>query len=105
MEELDNSAAIVANSNCFKAAAPIADPLLENETKKQCINRINNFGVNKFDSFFKAVRIVNNSSGKIVILVKEKKDHDLLLNNIFDELNPATDKDAPAFFNYGPKAI
>src|ERR1043165_6397447 len=101
----DNSAAIIANSNCFKAAAPFADFLLKDETKKQCINRINNFGCNKFDSFFKAVRIGNNSSGKLVILVKDKNDHDSLLNNIFEELKPADNKDVPKFFNYDPRAI
>src|ERR1043165_218856 len=105
MIELDNSTAIVANSNYFKAAVPIADLLLENETKKQCINRLNNFAVDKFDSFFKAVRIGNNSSGKLVILVKDKTDHDTLLNELFEELKPADNKDVPKFFNYDPRAI
>src|SRR5437763_14852669 len=105
IEELDNSAAIVANSNYFKAAAPIADLLLDNKTKRQCINRINNFAVDKFNSFFKAVRIGNNSSGKLIILVKDQKDHEILLNNTFEELRPADNKDIPAFFNYDPKAI
>src|ERR1044072_4163334 len=105
MEELDNSAAIVANSNYFKAATPIVDLLLKDETKKQCINRINNFAVDKFDSFFKAIRIGNNSSGKLVILIKDKNDHEALLADTYDELKPVEDKDIPRFFNYDPKAI
>src|ERR1044071_2370490 len=101
----DHSAAIIADTNYYKAAAPIADLMRDNETKNQCINRLNNFGVDKLESFFKAVRIGNNSSGKIVLLVKDKKDHEFLVNNTHDELRPAENKDIPVFFNYDPQAI
>ena len=73
MNKENNSAAIITNSNYFKAAAPFVDFLLENETKKQCINRVNNFAVDKFDSFSKQFALATIRLANLSFSLKKRK--------------------------------
>src|SRR3954454_19636666 len=105
MDDAQQSAAIIANSSYFKAAAPITDHIIDKETKKQCLGRIADYCIDRYESFYRVTRIGNNKEGLIVILVKDEIDFEALINSSHGDLVVDKEKDIPQFFKYDPKAI
>src|SRR3954454_1395893 len=105
MDDAQQSAAIIADSSYFKAAAPLTDLIIDKETKKQCLGRIADYCIDRYESFYRVTRIGNNKEGLIVILVKDETDFDILTNSTHEDLVVNTESDIPQFFKYAPKAI
>src|SRR3954462_10915726 len=105
LDDAQQGAAIVANSSYYKAAAPIANLIIDKETKKQCLGRIADYCIDRYESFYRVMRIGNNKEGLIVILVKDKTNFDNLTNSTYEDLVVNTESDIPQFFKYDPKAI
>src|SRR5581483_9719303 len=103
--EMNSTAALSASAACFQAACKIADLLKEKETKNQCLNRLANYFIDKYDSF---VRVAFNGSiaeGIAIVSVKLSADHDDVTKCLHTELIPKEGDDAPKFFNYDARAI
>src|SRR4051794_10791624 len=105
MDDMQQGAAIVANSSYYKAAAPIADLIKDKETKKQCLGRIADYCIDRYESFYRVTRIENNKKGLVVILVKDEKDIKELTESTHEDLFVNKEADIPQFFSYDPKAI
>src|SRR3954453_2908423 len=105
MDDAQQSAAIIADSSYFKAAAPIIDLIKDKESKKQCLGRIADYCIDRYESFYRVTRIGNNKESLIVVLVKDETDFTNLTNSTHEDLVVNTESDIPQFFKYDPKAI
>ena len=105
MNNSKTSAALSASTACYQAACKIADLLIEKETKNQCLNRLSNYFIDRYESF---VRVTFNGSiaeGIAIVSVKLVADHEDLVKSLHTDLLPKDGADAPKFFNYDARAI
>src|SRR3954451_22383536 len=105
MDDASQNAAIIADSLYYKAAAPITDLIQDKESKKQCLGRIADYCIDRYESFYRVTRIGNNKEGLIVILVKDEIDFEALTSSSHEDLIVDKEKDISQFFKYDPKAI
>src|SRR5437588_9313277 len=102
---MNTSSALSANMACYQAACKIADLLKENETTSQCLDRLSNYFIDKYDSF---VRVAFNGSiaeGIAIVSIKLAADHDDVTKSLHTDIIPKEGADAPKFFNYDARAI
>src|SRR5581483_4617550 len=105
MNNSNTSAALSASTACHQAACKITDLLKDKETKNQCLNRLSNYFIDKYESF---VRVAFNGSiaeGITIVSLKLAADHDDVTKSIHTDLVPKDGADAPKFFNYDARAI
>ena len=100
-----NAAAVSAGTSCFQAAAAISDLLKEGETRKQLVNRLTTYMIEKYESFSRAALNGSIAEGIIIVSLKSVGDHKAFTDGIHSELVPKEGADAPKFFNYDSKAI
>src|SRR5206468_6989585 len=88
MNNSNTSAALSASTACYQAACKIADLFKEKETKNQCLNRLSNYFIDRYESF---VRVAFNGSiaeGIAIVLVKLFTDHEDLVKSLHTDLVP-----------------
>ena len=89
----------------YCATTPLFDIKKNRETKKQMINRLENFLLDKFSSLMKVTIKRQNSSQIVIVILLDTTQHQELLNTAFDDLKTAVGADTPTFYNYDPAAI
>src|SRR5947209_17530136 len=102
---MNTSSALSANMACYQAACKIADLLKDKETKSQCLNRLSNYFIDKYDSF---VRVAFNGSiaeAIAIVSVKLDADHDDVTKSLHTDIILTDGPAAPNFFNYDARAM
>src|SRR4051812_13493986 len=89
----------------LKAAVPFADVKKTNETKKQFINRLENFLLDRYDSLTKVLVIKHKETRLAVAVLHNPEQHKELINSVLDELKVDETSDAPIFHNFDPKQL
>src|SRR5947209_17203524 len=97
---MNTSSALSANMACYQAACKITDLLKEKETKSQCLNRLSNYFIDKYDSFVKVAFNSSIAEGIAIISVKLVTDYDDVTKCLHTDIIPKEGVDAPKFFNY-----
>jgi hypothetical protein len=105
MDNEDIASTIIADNSYLKAACPVSDLILPNETKRVCLGRIADYCINRFDSFCNVIRLGNNKEGLIIIALKDNKDFEELTNSSHATLQIDENHDVSQFFKYDAKAI
>src|ERR1044072_8505401 len=89
----------------FRAAVPFSDVIKNGETKKQLINRLENFLLERFDS---VVRVTITKSGDpplAVAIMTAPNQHKELVNSVFALLKTNESADTPIFHAFDPQKI
>src|SRR2546429_2978781 len=89
----------------LRAAVPFADIKIHSETKKQCINRLENFLLDRFDSLAKVIVIKHKNTRLAVAILHNADQHKELTNAVLNDLKVDATSDAPIFYNFDPQAI
>ena len=84
------------------AAVSFADVKLFNETKKQCINRLENFLLEWFDSLAKIIIIKHKDTHLAVAILHNSDHYKELINSVLNDLKTDDTSDAPIFHNFNP---
>src|SRR5581483_9528067 len=100
-----NAAAVSAGTSCFQAATAISDLLKEGETRRQLINRLTTYMIEKFESFSRAALNGSIADGIVIVSLKSADNHKSFIDDIHSKLVPKEGADTPKFFNYDSKAI
>src|SRR5436305_5795598 len=99
-DELDNY-----DITQLRAAVPFADIKIHSETKKQCINRLENFLLDRFDSLAKVIIIKHKDTRLAIAILHNADQHKELTNAVLDDLKVNATSDAPIFHNFNFQAI
>src|SRR2546423_1844065 len=89
----------------LRAAVPFVDIKIHSKTKKQCINRLENFLLDRFDSLAKVIVIKHKDTRLAVAILHNADQHKELTNAVLDNLKMDATSDAPIFHNFDPQAI
>ena len=84
---------------------PFANVKIHNETKKQCINRLENFLLDRFDFLAKVIIIKHKDTHLAVAILHNSDQHKELINSILNDLKIVDTSDALIFYNFDPQAI
>src|SRR2546423_10212880 len=78
---------------------------IHNETKKQYINRLENFLLDRFDSLAKVIIIKHKDTCLAIAILHNADQHKELINAVLDDLKVNVTSDAPIFHNFDLQAI
>src|SRR4051794_10094108 len=76
IDDASQNAAIIADSLYYKAAAPITDLIQDKESKKQCLGRIADYCIDRYESFYRVTaleitrKVLSSFSLKMKLILK-----------------------------------